>query len=124
MAGQMPAPLVGLEQDLVGDDVELLLRLALHVAGAGLAQHATERALADAIEIALHGARHHLDQQAQVGGDAAGALLPRSGSGSGRRQARDWTWRGRRGGMAHCPARRLRCKRGWARCMLGTVFPE
>jgi hypothetical protein len=35
---QMAAPLVGLDQDVVGNHVELLLRLTLHVVAAGLAQ--------------------------------------------------------------------------------------
>ena len=50
---QVTAPLVGLEQDFVGDHVELLLRLALHVVGTGLAEHARERALETFTPIAL-----------------------------------------------------------------------
>jgi selenide, water dikinase len=65
--GEVAAPLVGLEQDLVGDHVELLLRLALHVLRARRAQHAGERALADGDADRLAGARDDLDQQAQVG---------------------------------------------------------
>ena len=72
---QVTAPLVGLEQDFVGDHVELLLRLALHVVGTGLAEHARERALGDIHTDRLAGAGHDLEQQTQIGGDAPGALL-------------------------------------------------
>ncbi|MNT76252.1 hypothetical protein D3C72_2152360 [compost metagenome] len=71
----MAAPGVGLEQDLIADDIELLLRFALHVAGAGLAEHATEGALADGDGDAGAGAGDDRDQLAQVGVDAAGVLL-------------------------------------------------
>ena len=74
-SGKVAAPLVGLQQDLVGDDVELLLRLALHVVGAGLAEHAGERALGNVDADRLHRARDDFDQQAQLGVDAPGALL-------------------------------------------------
>ena len=72
---QVTAPLVGLEQDFVGDHVELLLRLALHVVGTGLAEHARERALGDIHADRLAGTGHDLEQQTQIGGDAPGALL-------------------------------------------------
>ncbi len=65
--GEVAAPFVGLEQDLVGDHVELLLGLALDVAGAGLAEHAAERALADLERDLLAGAGDDFDQQAQRG---------------------------------------------------------
>jgi hypothetical protein len=45
---QVAAPFVGLDQHFVGDDVQLLLDLALHVLALGRAQHAAERALVDA----------------------------------------------------------------------------
>jgi hypothetical protein len=78
--GQVAAPGVGFEQDLVAQHVQLLLRLALHVdagvaARCDIAQHAAQRALADRDRDGLAGARHHFDQQPQVGVDAAGALF-------------------------------------------------
>ena len=45
MASQVAAPFVGLQQDLVGKDVQLLLGLALDVVAACLAQHAAQAAL-------------------------------------------------------------------------------
>jgi hypothetical protein len=68
-------PGVGFEQDLVADDVQLLLRFALHVAGTGIAEHATEGALADGDGDAGAGAGDDRDQLAQVGVDAAGVLF-------------------------------------------------
>ena len=68
-------PGVGFKQDLVADDVQLLLRFTLHVAGTGIAEHATEGALADGDGDAGAGAGHHGDQLAQVGIDAAGVLF-------------------------------------------------
>jgi len=65
---QVAAPFVGIEQDVVGDHVELLLRLALDVLAAGFAQGLTQAALADGDGDMLAGPRHHLDQQPQVGG--------------------------------------------------------
>ena len=67
----MAAPFVGLDQHLVGDDVELLLHLALHVLAAGAAQHAAQGALVDGVADALAGACHHFQQQAQLGRDVA-----------------------------------------------------
>ena len=64
--GEVAAPFVGLEQDLVGEHVELLLHLALHVLGAGAAQAVGERALVDARADRLAGAGDGLEQQAQV----------------------------------------------------------
>jgi hypothetical protein len=80
------APGVGFEQDLVAQHVELLLRLALHVAGAGVAQHATERALADRDRDDLQARATTSIKQAQVGADAAGALFldQVAGQGDGR----------------------------------------
>ncbi len=66
-AGEVAAPAVGLDQDLVGQHVELLLRLALHVRRTGRAEHAAERALADGMADCLDGARDHLQQQPKVG---------------------------------------------------------
>src|SRR3546814_458394 len=79
--GQVPAPGVGLEQDVVAQHVELLLRLALDVdvrtavAALGVTEHAAQRALADRHRDPLAGARDHLDQQSQLRVDVAGTLL-------------------------------------------------
>ena len=73
--GEVATPGVGFEQDLVADDVQLLLRFALHVAGTGLAQHAAEGAFADGDGDAGAGAGDDRDQLAQVGIDAAGVLF-------------------------------------------------
>ena len=72
---QVTAPGVGFQQDLVADHVQLLLRLALHVAGTGFAEHTAQRALADRDGDAGAGAGDDGDQLAQVGVDAAGMLL-------------------------------------------------
>jgi hypothetical protein len=72
----MAAPFVGFEQDFVGNHVELLLHLALHVVAAGAAQHAGQAALADGDGDGLAGARDDFDQQAQVvGNDVLVALF-------------------------------------------------
>ena len=68
---EVAAPFVGLDQHLVGDDVELLLHLALHVFAVGAAQHVAERALVDGDRDVLAGARDDLDQQPQLARDAA-----------------------------------------------------
>src|SRR5690606_15304299 len=73
------------EQDLVAEHVELLLCLALDVAGTGLAQHPAQGALADGDGDGLAGAGDHLDQQAQVGIDAAGVLFLDQVTGQGNR---------------------------------------
>jgi hypothetical protein len=80
--GQVAAPFVGLDQHLVGDDVELLLDLALHVLALGAAQHAAQRALVDGVADALAGARDHFQQQAQLRrgcGRRRAAVRPGSG---------------------------------------------
>ena len=66
---EVAAPDVGLHEDFVGEHVELLLRLALHVVGAGAAQPVGERAFVDAGADRLAGARDGLEQQPQVGVD-------------------------------------------------------
>ncbi len=71
----MAAPGIGFEQDVVAEHVELLLRLALHVAGAGIAEHAAQGALAHSNRNALAGARNDSDQLAQFRIDTAGVLL-------------------------------------------------
>ena len=42
--GQMPAPFVGFEQHLIGDDVEFFLHFALHIVAARTAQNPGQRA--------------------------------------------------------------------------------
>ena len=68
---KVAAPFVGLDQHFVADDVQLLLDLALHVFAVRAAQHVAQGALVDGDGDALAGARHHLDEQAQLGRDAA-----------------------------------------------------
>lgn len=72
--GEMPAPFVGLEEDLVREHIELLLRFPLDILAARLAEHLTQRPFADRDRDLLAGARHHFDQQAQRRIDAAGVL--------------------------------------------------
>jgi len=73
--GEVAAPLVGFDQHIVGDDVELFLDFTLHVFALGGAQHATERALVDGQADAFAGAGHHLQQQAQLGWDEPACAL-------------------------------------------------
>ena len=67
----MAAPFVGVEQDLVGQHVELLLRLALHVVAARFAEHAAQAALADGNGNGLAGTGDDLDQELEIAGDGA-----------------------------------------------------
>ena len=60
----MAAPFIGFQQDLVAEHIQLLLRLALDVAGAGIAEHAAQSALADRRGDGLAGPRHHFQQEA------------------------------------------------------------
>ncbi len=63
--GEVAAPFVGVEQDVVGQHVELLLRFALHVVAAGFAEHAAfaaQGALADGDGNGLAGAGDDFDQ--------------------------------------------------------------
>jgi len=75
----MPArwpPLVGFEQDVVGNHVQLLLHFALHVFSAHAAQNTTQRAFGDVVADFLARTRHHFDQEAQIGrGTVAAGLL-------------------------------------------------
>ncbi len=64
--GQMAAPFIGLDQNLVRQHVELLLRLALDVAGPGIAQHAAQGALADRMRNRLARPGDDFDQQTQI----------------------------------------------------------
>src|SRR6478609_1399514 len=73
---EVAAPLVGLEQDLVREHVELLLRLALHVDGIERAMAVGERALAHAGADALAGAGDRLEEQAQIRVDEVLVALP------------------------------------------------
>ncbi len=74
-AGEVAAPGVGFEQDLVGEHVELLLRLALHVATAGFAEDTAEVAFADRDRDGLAGTRDDFDEQTQVGIDVLMSAL-------------------------------------------------
>ncbi len=75
-AGQVAAPLVGFEEDFVGDHVELLLHFALHVFAVQAAQHAAEGALGHLMADRLAGPRHDFDKETQVGrGVVAASLL-------------------------------------------------
>jgi len=75
-AGQVAAPLVGFQQDFVGEHVELFLHFALHVLAAGAAQHAAQRALGNLVADRLARARHDLDEKAQIRrGVVAASLL-------------------------------------------------
>src|SRR3546814_15328183 len=55
-AGQMAAPLIGLQQDLVRQHIELLLRITLNIAGACIAKYTALCALVDDIRNRLTGA--------------------------------------------------------------------
>ncbi len=70
-AGQVAAPFIGFQQDLVAQHIQLLLRLALDVAGAGIAQHAAQSAFADRGGNGFAGPGDHFQQQAQIGVDMA-----------------------------------------------------
>jgi hypothetical protein len=70
------APLVGLEQDFIGDHVEFLLHFTLHVLAVQAAQHAAKGALGNLMADRLAGPRHDFDKEAQVGrGVMAASLL-------------------------------------------------
>ncbi len=62
----MAAPFGGFDEHLVGDDVQLLLRLALHVLAARAAQHADQRALVDVVRDLLAGHDHIADQAGEI----------------------------------------------------------
>ena len=72
---KVAAPLVRLEQDFVGDHIQLLLHLALHVLAAGLPERIGQSALAHRVADRLDCARDHLDQKAQLGADALAVAL-------------------------------------------------
>ena len=69
-AGDVAAPFAGAHEDLVAQHVQRLLFLALHVAGAGAAQHAGQRAEGHLARDGLAGQRHVGDQRVQVAGGA------------------------------------------------------
>ena len=71
----MAAPFVGLDQDVVGNDVELLLGLTLHVVTAGLAEHIGQGAFRHVDCNGLDGPGDDFHQQAQIGPHQALALL-------------------------------------------------
>src|SRR3970282_1052294 len=64
------APFVGAPEDVVGQDVELLLALALRVRGSRFAERAAERALAEERGAALAAEAHVVQQRSEA---AAGA---------------------------------------------------
>ncbi len=72
--GEVAAPLIGFEEDFVGDHVQLFLHLALDVVGAGGPQHIGQGALAHGNGDGLAGAGNDFDQETQVGGDVLVAL--------------------------------------------------
>src|SRR5690606_3130798 len=65
-ASQVTAPLVGLEQNLVGQDVELLLHFALDVLAVSATQYAAKGALGDRVADFLARSCHDLDEKAQI----------------------------------------------------------
>ena len=67
----MAAPFVGLDQYLIGDDVELFLHFALYVFALRAAHHLAQGTLVDGLADAFAGARHHFKQQAQLRWDVA-----------------------------------------------------
>ena len=71
----MTAPFVGLDQDVVGDDVQLLLGLSLHIVATGLAEHPRQGAFRHIHGNGLDGTGNDLHQQAQIGTHQALALL-------------------------------------------------
>ena len=68
-AREMAAPLVGLHQDVVRDDVELFLDFALNILSARAAEHAGQRTFADVHRDGLAGASDDFDQEPQFGLD-------------------------------------------------------
>src|SRR5690606_18837860 len=70
----LPAPEVA-DQDLVGDDVELLLRLALHVHLPGVAQHVLEAGAAHLCGDHLGGDRQRREYPGECTGGLGGSLL-------------------------------------------------
>jgi hypothetical protein len=74
--GQMAAPAQRIQHDVIGDDVQLLLRFTLDVLAAGTAQHTDQRALVDLMgDLLARG--HDVAQQAGevTGGAGDGALF-------------------------------------------------
>ena len=62
----MAAPLIGIQQNFVGDHIQLLLYFTLHVIGAGSAHSITEVALANGYGNGLAGTGDDFDEQTQV----------------------------------------------------------
>ena len=59
--------MIGIEQHLVGNDIEFFLRLTLNVVGAGTTKHPAQRPLGYGVADHFAGARNHLDKQSLVG---------------------------------------------------------
>src|SRR5262249_38979972 len=75
--GEVAAPLVRLEQDLVREHVERLLRFTVDIAFSGRTQTIRQRALVHPRADPLARARDRLDEQAQVGVDELLVALAR-----------------------------------------------
>src|SRR5690606_16978981 len=75
---EVPAPLVGFQQNLVGQHVELLLRLALDVAGAGIAQTPPDGALPAAADYGLARRRPTPDNSRRLAMMVAGPGMART----------------------------------------------
>ncbi len=67
----MAGPFVGAQEHVVGDHVQFLLILALHVLGAGGAEHPDQRAVVDQIGNHLAGSDDVIEQ----GGEITGGVL-------------------------------------------------
>ena len=67
-AGELAAPVRGAQEDLVGEHVELLLFLALHVGAAVAAEHVGERAVGDRARDRLAGLGDLQDEGVELAG--------------------------------------------------------
>src|SRR3569623_767897 len=74
-AREVARPVGGFDHHIIGDHVELLLILALHVLGAGTTQHARERALVHGVRDHFGGGDDIVEQQSELAGGAGDAAL-------------------------------------------------
>ncbi len=74
-AGQVTAPFVGFEQNLVGHHVQFLLHFTLHVFGAHAAEYPAQGAFGYRVADLLARTRHYFNQKAQIGRGVVGAGL-------------------------------------------------
>ena len=65
--GEVAAPFVGIKQNFVGDDIQLLLDFTLHVIRSGAAHGIAKVALTNCDGNSFTGTRNDFDQQAQIG---------------------------------------------------------